>query len=49
MSLELVQSQDTRRKIVDILASGEYQTISVDQHEGQITKIENTIKYKFPK
>ncbi len=47
--LELVQSQDTRRKIVDILASGEYQTISVDQHEGQITKIENTIKYKFPK
>jgi DNA-binding transcriptional MerR regulator len=47
--LELVQSQDIRKKIVDILAKGKYQTITIEQHQGQTTKIENTIKHKFPK
>ena len=27
---------------------GKYQDISIVQHKGQITKIENTLKYKFP-
>ncbi len=47
-SLEMRQSQVVTRKIVDVLAAGKYQDISIVQHEGQITKIENTIKYKFP-
>jgi DNA-binding transcriptional MerR regulator len=47
-SLELRQSQEVTRRIVDVLASGKYQDISIVQHEGQITKIENTLKYKFP-
>jgi hypothetical protein len=47
-SMELRQSQNVTRKIVDVLAAGKYQDISIVQHEGQITRIENTIKYKFP-
>ncbi len=47
-SMELRQSQEVTRKIVDVLAAGKYQDISIVQHEGQITKIENTLKYKFP-
>jgi DNA-binding transcriptional MerR regulator len=46
-SLELRKSQDVTRKIVDVLASGKYQDISITQHKGQIMKIENTIKFKF--
>ncbi len=47
-SMELRQSQEVTRKIVDVLAAGKYQDISIVQHEGQITKIENTLKFKFP-
>jgi hypothetical protein len=47
-SMEMRQSQEVTRKIVDVLAAGKYQDISIVQHEGHITKIENTIKYKFP-
>lgn len=47
-SLEMRQSQEVTKKIVDVLAGGKYQDISIVQHEGQITKIENTLKYKFP-
>lgn len=46
-SLELVKSQDTRRKIVDVLAEGKYQDISIVTHNGVVSKIENTIKIKF--
>jgi DNA-binding transcriptional MerR regulator len=47
-SMELRQSQEVTRKIVDVLSAGKYQDICIVQHEGQITKIENTLKYKFP-
>ena len=47
-SLEMRQSQDVKQRIVDVLAAGKYQDIAIVQHEGQVTKIENTIKYRFP-
>lgn len=47
-SLEMRQSQDVKRRIVDVLSAGMYQDISIVQHAGQVTRIENTLKYKFP-
>lgn len=47
-SLHMRQSQEVTRRIVDVLAAGRYQDISIVQHEGQVTKIENTLKYIFP-
>lgn len=46
--LHLRQSQEVTRRIVDVLAAGKYQDIAIVQHEGQVTKIENTLKYNFP-
>ena len=47
--LELTKSQDTTRKIVDILQEAQYQDITVKTHKGVITKVENTIKMYLPK
>ena len=46
-ALELVKSQTTTKKIVDILAEGDYQDINIVQHRGRVTRIENTLKYRF--
>ncbi len=43
-SLELKKSEDIKRKIVDILAKGEFGEIVVKKHKGVIAKIENTEK-----
>ena len=46
-SLELVKSQDTKRKIVDVLADAKYQDITIKTHKGMISTIQNTIKIQF--
>lgn len=48
-SLELVKSQDTTRRVVDVLAESDYQNISIVTHKGQVSKIENTVKIKLPR
>lgn len=47
-AMQMRQSQDVTRRIIDVLAAGRYQDITIVQHEGQITRIENTLKYIFP-
>ena len=46
-SLHLTKSEDTKRKIIDILTENKYQDISITQHESRITKIKNTTKIKM--
>jgi DNA-binding transcriptional MerR regulator len=46
-SLELVKSQDTTRRVVDVLAESDYQNISIVTHNGQVSKIENTVKIQL--
>lgn len=48
-SLELTKSQETTKKIVDVLAEAEYQDISIVQHQGRTTRIENTAKHQIPR
>lgn len=43
-SLELVKTQDAKRKIVDILSESDYQDIVIKSHQGMVTTIKNTIK-----
>lgn len=43
-SLELKKTQDTKRKIVDILTDGAYQDIILRYHKGMVTRIQNTLK-----
>jgi DNA-binding transcriptional MerR regulator len=46
-SLELTKTQETTKKIVEVLTEAEYQEISIVQHKGRVTKIENTVKHRF--
>jgi DNA-binding transcriptional MerR regulator len=46
-SLELKKTQETTKKIVEVLTEAEYQEISLVQHKGRITKFENTVKHRF--
>ena len=46
-SLDLVKSQDTKRKIVDVLADAKYQDITIKTHKGMISTIQNTIKIQL--
>lgn len=43
-SLELKKTQDTKKKMVDILTEGAYQDIVIKSHKGMVTHIENTVK-----
>ncbi len=46
-SMEMKKSQDVKKKVVDVLAEADYQNITMVQHKGRVTKIENTIKHQF--
>ena len=43
-TMEMVKSQETTKKIIDVLAEADYQNISIVQHKGRVTRIENTIR-----
>jgi len=43
-SLELKKTQDTKRRVVDILTDGAYQEIVLKSHKGMVTNIQNTLK-----
>ncbi len=45
--VELIREVDTQKKIVDILAESNYQSISIVKHNGEIVKIQNTVKIKL--
>ena len=46
-SLEMVKSQDTGRKIVEVLCESDFQDVSIVRHGGKVTRIVNTIKHRF--
>lgn len=46
-TMEMVKSQEANKKILDVLAEADYQNISIVQHKGRVTRIENTIKHRF--
>ena len=43
-NLELKKTQDTKKKVVDILTEGAYQDIIIKSHKGMVTHIQNTVK-----
>ena len=43
-NLELKKTQDTKKKIVDVLTEGAYQDIVIKSHKGMVTHIQNTVK-----
>lgn len=43
-ALEMVKTQEVKRKIVDILSENDYQDIIIKSHQGVVTTIKNTIK-----
>ena len=43
-NLELKKTQDTKKKVVDILTEGAYQDIVIKSHKGMVTHIQNTVK-----
>ncbi|MEM1000880.1 MAG: MerR family transcriptional regulator [Bacteroidota bacterium] len=46
-ALEMKKTVETTRRIVDVLAEADYQDISIIQHQGRVTRFENTIKHRF--
>ncbi len=45
--LELKKSANVRRKIIDVLSEGDFAEIVVKKHNGEISKIEQSIKINF--
>lgn len=43
-SIELSKEEDPKKRVVDILTEGNYQTITIKQHQGRITRIDKTVK-----
>ena len=46
-SLELIKDQDVTKRIVDVIADGSYQDITIKTHNGRVTKIQNKVKVLF--
>lgn len=46
-SLEMVKNQDVKKRIVDVISENKYQDIVIKNHDGMITKIQNTVKVFF--
>lgn len=45
-SLELVKSEDVRRKVMDVIGENAYSEIRVKKHDGKILRVEHTAKIK---
>ena len=43
-TIEMKKTQDTKKKVVDILTEGAYQDIVIKSHKGMVTHIQNTVK-----
>lgn len=44
--IEMEKSQDVHRRLVDILSENQFQSISLQTHNGKVTRITNTVKIK---
>ena len=44
LSLDLVQTRETRSKLVDLIRKSPFQDLTVKTHQGKVTHIEQTTK-----